>query len=55
MTTNTGTFSRHWIAALPLVVLFAIGSTVANAQTIRNGPICKTRSVRQHRRDTFGW
>jgi hypothetical protein len=34
MTTNTGTFSRHWIAALPLVVLFAIGSTVANAQTI---------------------
>jgi len=33
MTTNTGTFGRHWISALPLVVLFAIGSTVANAQT----------------------
>ena len=33
MTTNTGTFSRHWISALPLVVLFAIGSTAANAQT----------------------
>jgi hypothetical protein len=34
MTTNTGTFSRHWISALPLVVFFAMGSTAANAQTI---------------------
>jgi FecR protein len=33
MTTNTGTFSRHWIFALPLVMLFAIGSTAADAQT----------------------
>jgi hypothetical protein len=31
---NTRTFSRLWVGALPLVVaLFAIGSTVANAQT----------------------
>ena len=34
MTTNTGTFSRHWISAVPLVVVFAIGSTAANAQSI---------------------
>jgi hypothetical protein len=34
MTTNTRTFGRRWISALPLVVLFGIGSTVANAQTI---------------------
>ena len=27
-------FNRLWISALPLVTLFAIGSTVANAQTI---------------------
>ena len=33
MTTNTGTLGRHWISAVPLVVLFAIGSTAANAQT----------------------
>lgn len=33
MTTNTGTFGRHWISALPLVMLFALGSTEANAQT----------------------
>ena len=33
MTTNTRTFGRHWFSALPLVVLFAIGSTVANAET----------------------
>jgi hypothetical protein len=34
MTTKTGTFSRHWISAVPLVVVFAIGSTAANAQSI---------------------
>ena len=34
MTTNTGIFSRHFISALPLVTLLAIGSTAANAQTI---------------------
>ena len=34
MKTNTRTFSGLWISALPLVILFAIGSTVANAQTI---------------------
>ena len=33
MTTDTRTFSRHWFSALPLVVLFAIGSTVAKAET----------------------
>ena len=33
MTTNTRTFGGHWFSALPLVVLFAIGSTVANAET----------------------
>ena len=33
MTTNTRTFGRRWISALPLVAIFAIGSTVANAQT----------------------
>jgi len=33
MTTNTRTFNRHWISTLPLMVLFAIGSTVAKAQT----------------------
>jgi hypothetical protein len=33
MTTNLGTFGRHWISALPLVVLLTIGSTGANAQT----------------------
>jgi hypothetical protein len=32
--TNTGTFSRLFISALPLVIFFAIGSTVANAQAI---------------------
>jgi hypothetical protein len=30
---NTGIFSRTWTSALPLVLLFALGSTVANAQT----------------------
>jgi hypothetical protein len=34
MKTNTRTFSGLWISALPLAILFAIGSTVANAQTI---------------------
>ncbi|MGC2078884.1 MAG: FecR domain-containing protein [Xanthobacteraceae bacterium] len=34
MKTNATTFGRLWISALPLVILFAIGSTVANAQTI---------------------
>ena len=34
MKANTGTFGRLSISALPLVVFFAIGSTVANAQTI---------------------
>ena len=33
MRTNTRTFSRIWVGALPLVMLFAIGSTIANAQT----------------------
>jgi hypothetical protein len=33
MTTNARTFSRHWISVLPLVALFAIGATVAKAQT----------------------
>ena len=33
MRTYTTTFSRFWICVLPLVVVFAIGSTVANAQT----------------------
>ena len=33
MTTNTGTFTRHWIYALPLVMLLATGSTAANAQS----------------------
>ena len=33
MMTNTGTFGRHWISAVPLVVLLAMGSTAANAQT----------------------
>jgi hypothetical protein len=34
MRTKTGTFGRLCITALPLVTLLAIGSTVANAQTI---------------------
>jgi hypothetical protein len=34
MTTNRGKISRHFISALPLVVLFGLGSTVANAQTV---------------------
>jgi trimeric autotransporter adhesin len=33
MSTNTRTFGRLWISTLPLLVVFAIGSTVANAQT----------------------
>jgi hypothetical protein len=33
MTTITRTFGRLWFSALPLVVLFAVASTVANAQT----------------------
>ena len=33
MTTNIRIFSPIWISALPLVVLFAIGSTATNAQT----------------------
>ena len=33
MSTNTGTFGRLWISTLPLLMVFAIGSTVANAQT----------------------
>jgi trimeric autotransporter adhesin len=33
MNTNTRTFGRLWISVLPLVAVFAIGSTVANAQT----------------------
>ena len=33
MITITRTINRLWISALPLVVLFAIGSTVANAET----------------------
>jgi hypothetical protein len=31
--TNTGKFGGRWISALPLVVVFAIGSTAASAQT----------------------
>jgi hypothetical protein len=34
MKTNTGTFGRLCISALSLMTLLAIGSTVANAQTI---------------------
>jgi hypothetical protein len=34
MTRNRGKISRHFISALPLVVLFGLGSTVANAQTV---------------------
>jgi len=33
MRANTRTLGRHWISALPLVVLFAMGSTAVNAQT----------------------
>jgi hypothetical protein len=33
MTTITRTFGRLWISALPLVVLFAVAPTIANAQT----------------------
>jgi hypothetical protein len=33
MTAITRTFGRFWISALPLVVLFAMTATVANAQT----------------------
>jgi hypothetical protein len=33
MTTIKRTFGRLWFSALPLVVLFAVASTVANAQT----------------------
>ena len=33
MTTITRTFGRIWISALPLVVLFAVASTMANAET----------------------
>jgi hypothetical protein len=33
MTTITRTFGRLWFSALPLVILFAVASTVANAQT----------------------
>ena len=33
MSTNTRTFGRLWISTLPLLMVFAIGSTVANAQT----------------------
>jgi hypothetical protein len=32
MTTITRTFGRLWISALPLMVLFAMSPTVANAQ-----------------------
>ena len=32
MSTNR-TFGRLWISTLPLLMVFAIGSTVANAQT----------------------
>ena len=32
MTTDTRTFNRHWISTLPLLVLFATNSTIANAQ-----------------------
>jgi hypothetical protein len=34
MRTNARTLGRLWISALPVVVLFAIGSTAANAQAI---------------------
>jgi hypothetical protein len=34
MTKNARTFGRLWISALPVVVLFAIGSATANAQTV---------------------
>lgn len=34
MRTSTGTFGRVYVSALPLVVMLAIGSTAANAQTI---------------------
>jgi hypothetical protein len=34
MRTSSGTFGRVCISALPLVVMLAIGSTTANAQTI---------------------
>jgi hypothetical protein len=33
VTTNVRIFSPIWISALPLMVLFAIGSTATNAQT----------------------
>jgi hypothetical protein len=33
MSTNTRTFGRLWISTLPLLMVFAIGSTVANTQT----------------------
>jgi hypothetical protein len=33
MTTITRTFGRFWISALPLVALFALASTIANAET----------------------
>src|SRR4029077_14224838 len=33
MTTIKRTFGRLWFSALPLAVLFAVASTVANAQT----------------------
>jgi hypothetical protein len=33
MTTLTRTFGRLWISALPLVVVFAVAPTVANAET----------------------
>ena len=42
MTTNTGTVSRDWINALPVVMLLATGSTTANAQsTIGNAQSVK--------------
>jgi hypothetical protein len=33
MTAIARTFGRFWLSALPLVVLFAVAPTVANAQT----------------------
>ena len=33
MNTNARTFGRIWISGVPLLVLFAMASTVANAQT----------------------
>jgi hypothetical protein len=33
MTTITRTFGRFWISALPLVALFALASTITNAET----------------------